>query len=170
MTAPNDDVAALNALLDQLTGAPPAPPAAGASALAATDDGEAAELLYDNVAQFVDEYLRYVVERRIAAGSGAGVFWCAKWWAHPEALSRIYALWRAWEALRVTDKALGMSVWWRDHLDPHLTQLTSEYGPFGRCQPPQEGRPGRHHEPKPMPTEPMPTEVLVQFPEGRQPG
>jgi hypothetical protein len=128
--------------------------------------GDAVQLLYANVAQFVDEYLRHVVERRIAVGSGSGVFWCPRWWAHPEALSRVYALWRAWEALRITDEAFGMSLWWRDHLDPHLAQLTSEDGPFGRCQPACDGRAARHHDPKPLPTEPMPPDVLAQFPEG----
>lgn len=58
--------------------------------------------------------------------------WCAKWWLHAEAVSRIEAIWRAWEALRL-DGTLGPSVWWRDHADYHLGILTSPDGPFARC-------------------------------------
>jgi len=159
---PADPVADLAALLDELTGTPPTNDTIGDDVNEATP---AVQPLYNTVAAFVDEYLRPVVERRIASGAVAGVHWCARWWAHPEALSRIYALWRAWEALRINDEAFGMSVWWRDHLDPHLTQLTSEYGPFGRCQPASDGRPARHYDPQPLPGEPMPPEVLQQFPD-----
>jgi hypothetical protein len=166
---PGDPVADLAALLDQLAGPPVAPGVDGRGQDAGTGGDAPATPLYPNVAAFVDDYLRRVVERRVVTGASAGVHWCAQWWAHPEALSRIYALWRAWEALRVTDAAFGMSVWWRDHLDPHLTQLTSEYGPFGRCQPAGDGRPARHHEPQPLPTEPMPHGVLAQFPDGAGP-
>ncbi|WP_221186477.1 DUF4913 domain-containing protein [Terracoccus luteus] len=38
-------------------------------------------------------------------------------------------MWRAWEALRL-DPATGMSVWWRDHADHHMTVLFSPEGPF----------------------------------------
>ena len=58
--------------------------------------------------------------------------WCAKWWLHAEAVSRIEAIWRAWEALRL-DGTLGPSVWWRDHADYHLAVLTAADGPFARC-------------------------------------
>ena len=27
--------------------------------------------------------------------------WCPQWWAHPEAVSRLTALWRSWEAFRL---------------------------------------------------------------------
>lgn len=58
--------------------------------------------------------------------------WCPKWWLHAEAVSRVEAMWRAWEHLR-TDGALGPSAWWRDHGDYHLAVLTSSTGPFARC-------------------------------------
>jgi len=44
-------------------------------------------------------------------------------------LQRLEALWRAWEHLR-QDPALGMSVWWRDHADPHMAALLDPDGPF----------------------------------------
>lgn len=58
--------------------------------------------------------------------------WCSKWWLHAEAVSRLEAIWRAWEALRL-DGTLGPSVWWRDHADYHLAVLTSDDGPFSQC-------------------------------------
>ncbi|MEW2378497.1 DUF4913 domain-containing protein [Micromonospora sp. NPDC047812] len=44
-------------------------------------------------------------------------------------------------------------------LDPHLAALTGEYGPFSRCSP------NKHTEPRPLPVEPAPTEVLAQLPQ-----
>jgi hypothetical protein len=60
--------------------------------------------------------------------------WCAEWWRHPEAISRLEALWRSWEALRL-DPLLGMGTWYRDHLDHQLPVLTAAAGPFAECDP-----------------------------------
>jgi hypothetical protein len=118
---------------------------------------EQSEPVFHNVDAFVAGYFAQVVERRIASGAMAGVYWCPRWWAHPEGISRLYCLWRTWETLRISDPQTGMSVWWRDHLDPHLTALTNEFGPFSRCGP------DRHVDPRPLPVEPAPPEVLAQF-------
>jgi hypothetical protein len=83
------------------------------------------------------------------------VHWCPRWWSHPEAISKLYALWRAWESLRVADPHTGMSIWWRDHFEPHFGVLTSEWGAFGRCGPDRG-----HHDGKPLPIEPAPLEVV----------
>lgn len=149
MTSP-DPVADLNQLLDQLTGDPPTP-----ADLDVTDE----QPLYRSVDDWIRSYLAPVLERRLAHGASMGLHWCPRWWAHPEAITRLYALWRAWETLRISDPATGMSVWWRDHLDPHLGALTSEYGPFSRC------RPDKHVDPTPLPVEPAPPEVLSQLPD-----
>ncbi len=69
-------------------------------------------------AQGVDEFVREMIVRY----SG--------WWESAEAVITLEALWRAWEHLRL-DPALGMSVWLRDHLHPHLAVLMSPPGPFG---------------------------------------
>ena len=58
---------------------------------------------------------------------------CPQWWKHPEAVARIDALWRAFEALR-QDPGTGMSVFWRDHVDHHMTVLLDADGPFKGCQ------------------------------------
>jgi hypothetical protein len=74
----------------------------------------------------VTGYLSLVTEVR----TGGPLVWCASWWAHPEAVARLTALWRAWEALRL-EPATGMSNWWTLHFDPHMrVVLDAERGPF----------------------------------------
>jgi hypothetical protein len=58
--------------------------------------------------------------------------WCPEWWRHAEAISRLEALWRVCEHLRL-DPATGMSVWFRDHADHHMAVLLDSEGPFKRC-------------------------------------
>jgi hypothetical protein len=65
---------------------------------------------------------------------GQHVTWGPEWWKHAEAIARLEALWRAWEHLRL-DPATGVSVWFRDHADHHMTVLLSADGPFKGCKP-----------------------------------
>ena len=87
--------------------------------------------MYGSVEEFVASYLLPLYRRAV---SGQGTTWCAQWWRHPEAWVRLDALWRAWEYLRL-DPATGMSVWLRDHADPHMAVLLSADGPFRGCKP-----------------------------------
>ncbi|MHA7177918.1 DUF4913 domain-containing protein [Arthrobacter sp. Sr24] len=93
---------------------------------------EVPELFYANVAEFVSQKLAPTYRRPI--NPGGGVTWCPQWWKHAEAISRLEALWRAWEFLRL-EGATGMSVWWRDHADHHMSVLLSGDGPFKSCSP-----------------------------------
>lgn len=93
---------------------------------AKSEAAEEAQLFYRSVDEFVSEFLIYAYRRRI---NGRDRVWSAEWWRHEEAIMRLEALWRAWEHLRL-DPALGMSVWWRDHADPHMAALMSPDGPF----------------------------------------
>lgn len=80
----------------------------------------------------VDEWMRVWMlptYRRIIKGPQGGVVWRADWWRSAEAVSRLEALWRAWEHLRL-DPGTGMSAWWRDHADHHMEVLLSPDGPF----------------------------------------
>jgi hypothetical protein len=104
-------------------------------------------LFYASVADFVGEKLAPTYRRQI--NPGAGITWCPQWWRHAEAISRLEALWRSWEFLRL-EGATGMSVWWRDHADYHMSVLLSADGPFKGCSP-DDG-----HKPK-LP--PLPCEV-----------
>ncbi|MFE5328855.1 DUF4913 domain-containing protein [Embleya sp. NPDC056575] len=89
-------------------------------------------LFFESVEVFVTEYLSQVIRRRL---NRAVALWCPKWWAHPEAVARLTSIWRAFEYLR-KDPALGMSVWWLHHADPHLRALMDpDFGPFGVCDP-----------------------------------
>jgi hypothetical protein len=150
MTEPN---AGLDALLDELSARGDDSAEYGADA-----DDSLVEPAYANVSDWATEWLLPTVERRYAQGSRGGVYWCDQWWAHPEGLQRIYALWREWEKARVDD---SMSNWWRDHLDPHLHALTGENGAFVACSP------GRHYAPSLLPGRPLPPFILALLPEGR---
>ena len=119
---------------DQSTASPPGP-----------------RLFYANVEQFVTELIAHQYMRPVdSSGRNTRWTWCASWWRHREAVSRLNALWRAWEALRL-DPTTGMAVWWRDFADPTMAVLFSETGPFRGCTP-------EHHNPKdgPLPLIPPP--------------
>ncbi|MEU6801449.1 DUF4913 domain-containing protein [Streptomyces neyagawaensis] len=89
-----------------------------------------AELFYGNVGEFVTDRFVYFVSR---PAPGSGRVWCPEWYRHPEALSRLDALWRAWEALR-WDAGLGLSNWWVHHFDPTVRALLDPVtGPFAQC-------------------------------------
>ncbi|MFE0462647.1 DUF4913 domain-containing protein [Kitasatospora sp. NPDC058965] len=82
--------------------------------------------------EFVVDHLSQLIRRRL---DGQRRTWCPAWWRHPEALSRLDAIWRSWEHLRL-DSALGMSTWWLYHADPHLAALMdADDGPFAACDP-----------------------------------
>ena len=85
------------------------------------------EPLYGNVADWLHDYLLPNYRRRLLHAR-----WCRRWWEHAEAISRLEAIWQAWESMRY-DGATGMAVWWRDYADPHLRVLLDESGPFFDC-------------------------------------
>jgi hypothetical protein len=91
-----------------------------------------AEVSLSDVVEFVSGKLATSYRRQLNVQGG--VTWCPQWWKHAEAISRFEALWRAWEFLRL-DGTTGMSVWWRDHADHHMSVLLSTDGPFKGCTP-----------------------------------
>ncbi|GAB2689625.1 DUF4913 domain-containing protein [Thalassiella azotivora] len=93
------------------------------------DEPEPAQLYYPNVEVFVTEQLAPMYRRHL---DGRNRTWCPQWWRHAEAIARLEALWRAWEHLR-HDPALGISIWFRDHADHHMTVLLDPDGPFKGC-------------------------------------
>ncbi|MDQ1058060.1 hypothetical protein QFZ23_001961 [Arthrobacter globiformis] len=64
-------------------------------------------LVYGSAEEFLHEQLLPTYVRDV---DGRSARWCIEWYFHPEAVSRIEALWRAWEHLRL-DGVTGMSVW-----------------------------------------------------------
>lgn len=87
---------------------------------------EEPELYFGSVDEFVRGYLLPNYRRRV---DGQRVLWAAEWWKYAEAVARLDALWRAWEHLR-QDAQTGMSVWFRDHAEHHMSVLLSPDGPF----------------------------------------
>jgi len=83
----------------------------------------------------VDEFVRGLVVPvfRRNVGPRAEARWSARWWESAEAIMRLEAMWRSWEALR-HDPATGISDWLKDHADHHLAVLMSPAGPFARSQ------------------------------------
>ena len=91
------------------------------------------ELIFPDLPAFVSEYLVHHYARPVQAGAYDKEFtWCSSWWAHTEASSRLNALWRAWEALRL-DETMGLADWWNNYADPTMRVLFAPKGPFQGC-------------------------------------
>ena len=90
----------------------------------------ASEPMYDTLDAWVHEYFTPTFTRPI----GGEIRWCAQWAEHAEAVTRLEALWRSWESLRL-DPAVGMATWLTNYLDPLLAALVSRSGTFAQCQP-----------------------------------
>lgn len=107
---------------------------------------EAAEPLYKSLPEFVEGHLALLIRRRL----GGGLTWCAQWWKHAEAVSRLNAVWDEWEKARAEGT---MSNWWNYHCDPALDRLMSrDNGPFMACRADGEG--ARHTRLDALPCEP----------------
>ncbi|WP_258058622.1 DUF4913 domain-containing protein [Arthrobacter sp. B1805] len=110
------------------------------------------EMVFNNLEEFVTQFLVHQFQRPVASYGRAEFTWCAGWWRHEEAVNRLNALWRAWEALRV-DPTTGLANWWNSYADPTMAVLFSSTGPFQGCTP-SEHKPAN----KPLP--------IVSAPEG----
>lgn len=99
---------------------------------------------YSSVADWVTGHFAAVYSRPVSPTTR----WCPRWWDHAEAVSRLEALWRTWEAARA-DPVRGIADWYRD-LDAQLAVLTSPIGPFAQCTP------DRHAGARPLPLIPVP--------------
>jgi len=102
------------------------------------------ELRHPTLEDWVTEFFAPTFCRSISPS----VRWCAKWWDHAEVISRLEALWRSWEVLRLKRWEGGV-LWYRD-LDSHLPVLLAPDGPFAQCTP------DRHTPIKPLPVLPAP--------------
>ncbi|MFC9895924.1 DUF4913 domain-containing protein [Nocardia sp. NPDC127579] len=91
---------------------------------------EQTPMVHRNVVEFVENYLSLIYRRQVTDISET--VWCPEWWKHAEAVARLDALWRAWEHYRKVP-GTGLSVWFLDHADPHMTKLFDPRGPFKYC-------------------------------------
>jgi len=101
--------------------------------------------VYTTVEDWVIGYFRPMFRRTL----GGEYRWCAQWWQHGEAISRLSSLWHAWEVLRL-QPGTGIGTWYRDHLDHQLPILLGRSGPFAQCSLDE------HIEPRPATAEPPP--------------
>jgi hypothetical protein len=92
------------------------------------DAEETPEPVYAAVEDWVTDYFLPMFRRTL----GGEFRWCARWWQHGEAISRLSSLWHAWEALRL-QQGTGIATWYRDHLDHQLPILMGGRGPFYQC-------------------------------------
>lgn len=129
----------LHPATDQAAQAQPADPAQPGSGQAPV------EPRYPALEPWVVDYFAPMFSRPISPA----VRWCAQWWDHAEAISRLEGLWRSWETARL-DELRGMAVWYRDFLDAQLAVLLSAGGPFAQCTP------DRHAPTKALATTPAP--------------
>ena len=91
--------------------------------------GPETKKVYDDVASWVENWFVHAYARS-AVGGG---IWCAEWWRHPEAVSRLTALWHSWEAAQ-KNTAAGMAHWYVMYADPVYGQLTDSRGTFVSCE------------------------------------
>ncbi|WP_231390252.1 DUF4913 domain-containing protein [Nocardia sp. CNY236] len=87
-------------------------------------------MIHATVVEFVENHLSRIYRRQVTDLSDT--VWCPEWWRHGEAVMRLEALWRAWEHYRL-DARTGMSVWFLEHADPHMSKLFDPRGPFKYC-------------------------------------
>lgn len=99
-----------------------------AMASASGPAGAAAATVFATVEEWVAAYFAVTFGRPL----GGECRWCPRWFEHREAVDRLTALWRSWEALR-RDEALGMATWLTHYLDPQLAALLARTGPFAQC-------------------------------------
>ncbi|MQY21716.1 DUF4913 domain-containing protein [Nocardia macrotermitis] len=102
----------------------------GISDTAAEDIASDNVTQFENVVRFVEDFLSSMYRRQVTDLNDTA--WCPEWWRHAEAVVRLDALWRAWEDLG-RDGTTGPSIWFRNHADPHMTELLDHRGPFGSC-------------------------------------
>jgi hypothetical protein len=114
-------------------------------ALSAPGEEDTPEPLYASVQDWVTAHFLPMYRRPI----GGEYRWCAQWWRHAEAITRLTALWQSWEAMRL-QPGTGTANWLRDHLDHQLPILLGRSGPFAQCSPDE------HIEPRPAAAEPPP--------------
>ena len=118
---------------DSAPAAPVVPAGGGLAGTAPAGHREAPEAVapepvYTALEDWLTDYFLPMFRRTL----GGEYRWCYQWWRHGEAISRLTALWHAWEVLRL-QPGTGIAAWYRDHLDHQLPILMGARGPFCQC-------------------------------------
>ncbi len=98
--------ALLDALREAASAAAEAPPAQTVEAAGPAE--ETLWLYYGSVDEFVRQFICPTFRRNVGQEGLADHRWSARWWQSAEAITRLEAIWRAWEHLRM-DPATGTS-------------------------------------------------------------
>jgi hypothetical protein len=109
--------------------------------------------LYENVEQWVRDYLLPTFRRPFGQVGLVRWHWCEQWWRHDEAVTRLMALWYGWEHARL--EMTGM-IGWLHELDYQLQYLCGEEGPFRDCSPGGEHGEAQHKVEEIAPVAPAP--------------
>jgi hypothetical protein len=106
-------------------------PASTASANDSATTGHGVDMR--TLVAWVENNITTLIARKVPTTDGAPR-WCAQWWDHAEAIARLEAARQAWIALS-TAGGTGLVTYF-DYLDRVvLAVLTSDTGPFARCNP-----------------------------------
>ena len=87
---------------------------------------------FKSVYEFVDRFL--VTAYPTTAVRADDVRWTGRWWAHPEAVLRLSALWMRYEQLRQAEPATYIETFLRNHGDYHMAKLMAPEGAFDDCR------------------------------------
>ena len=111
-----------------------------------TADGSPQDWTCSSLAKWVEEVFAWHFTRDHETQAW---YWCPMWWDHVEAVSRLTALWHAWEDMHKTAPAGAGLAGWYHELDHQLPILMGPHGPFRLC------RTGVRHQPDdaPLPSE-----------------
>ena len=90
------------------------------------------ETQFSSVYEFVDNFL--VVMYPTTQVRADDVRWTSRWWAHPEAVMRLTALWMRYEQLRQAEPATYIETFLRGHGDYHMARLMAPEGVFDDCR------------------------------------
>ncbi|MGV9679146.1 DUF4913 domain-containing protein [Nocardia sp. NPDC003482] len=107
---------------------------AGAATAAADPDQIDMDALLEWVIANIGEWAQRKLPRSATSTANGAICWCSQWYEHPEAITVLWSLRRAWlEA--VVQPGAAMAVYLRDFFYPLLRTLTDPAGPFYACTP-----------------------------------
>jgi hypothetical protein len=89
------------------------------------------EPMMADLESWVTEWLTGILERRAHNTRR----WCAYWWDHPEAVTRMWLLFHGHRQVVDHGSALDQAAWMLDHLDRAPRSPVSTDGPFASCAP-----------------------------------
>lgn len=114
------------------------------------------DTMFSSVYDFFDEFL--AVAYPYTAMRAQQLRWTKRWWAHPEAVMRLTALWHRFEYLVKHEPATYLETFLRVHSDYHMRVLMAPDGIFDDSK-------REDVESLPLPTEPMPAPTGDDSPE-----